>query len=206
MEVVEIAGSRIVVLPVIRGPVSEESKVENAFNEWEPSSVALSISKGEMDTLKKIRGKNVALETFEEEIYVSNLEKFGEVRKPPPCFTKAVKLCRDNQTECIGVDMTEEEFTDAYCHFITTLEMMSESWFKSRIHSKTSGAESPEEFVIRFDKAVNKTRGHRELEREREKVMAHKMRMLAREQKIILGVIELERSAGVLSALKKKRG
>lgn len=206
MEVVEIAGSRIIVLPVIRGLVSEKSKVEIAFNKWKPSSVALSISKEEVDTLKKIRGKEAPLETFEEEFYVSRLEKFGEVRKPPPCFTRAVEVCRANQTECVGVDMTEDEYTDAFCHFITTMEMMRESWFKNRIHSKTSGAESPEEFVIMFDRAVNKTKGHRDLEREREKVMAHKIRMLARKQKIILGVIELERSAGVLSALKKKRG
>ncbi len=206
MEVVEIAGSRIVVLPVIKGLVSEERKVEHAFEKWGPSSVALSISEEEIDTLKRFGGESAALETFEEEVYVSNLEKFGKVRKPPPCFTRALELCLDNQTECIGVDMTEEEFTDAYCHFITAMEMMRESLFRSRIHSKTSGAESPEEFVIKFDKAVNKTRGHRELEREREKVMAHKMRMLAREHKIILGIIELERSAGVLTALKKRRG
>jgi hypothetical protein len=206
MEVIDIAGSRIAFLPVIRGLVSEESKVEEAFKDWGPGSVALSISEEEVDTLRRLGGKEAGLETFEEEVYVGNLEKFGKVKKPPPCFTKALELCIEAQIECIGVDMTEDEYTDAYCHFVTTMEMMRESWFKRRIHSKTSGAESPEEFVIRFDEAVNKTRGHRDLEREREKVMAHKTLMLAKEQKKILAVIELERSAGVLSALKNRRG
>lgn len=206
MEVVDITGSRIAFLPVIRGLVSEESKVEEAFNEWGPDSVALSISREEVDTLRRLGRKDAELETFEEEIYVGNLEKFGEVKKPPPCFTKALELCIDSQIDCVGVDMTEDEYTDAYCHFVTAMEMMRESWFKRRIHSKTLNAKSPEEFVIRFDEAVNKTRGHRDLEREREKVIAHRLLMLARERKKILAVVELERTAGVLSALKKKRG
>lgn len=206
MEVVEITGSRIAFLPVIRGLVSEETKVEEAFKEWSPGSVALSISTEEVDTLRRLGRRDAELETFEEEIYVGNLKKFGKVKKPPPCFTKAMELCTDNQIECVGVDMTEEEYTDAYCHFVSTMEMMRESWFRKRIHSKTSDAKSPEEFVIRFDEVVNKSTGHRALEREREKVMTHKIRMLAKEQKKILAIIELERSAGVLSLLKKKRG
>ncbi len=204
MEVVNVAGSRIAFLPVIRGLVSEESKVEEAFKEYEPDSVALSISDEEVNTLRRLGRKDAELETFEEEIYVGTLEKFGKVKKPPPCFRRALELCIDGQVECIGVDMTEDEYTDAYCHFVTTMEMMRESWFKRRIHSKTMNAESPEDFVIRFDEAVNKTRGHRELEREREKVIAHKILMLAKERKRILAVVELERSAGVLYALKKK--
>ncbi len=205
MDVVEIGESQVAVLPVVRGLVSEEERVKEAFNEWEPISVALSISAEELDTLEALGDQEAALETFEEEVYVKNLRKFGKVRKPPPCFTKALGLCRENGVECVGVDMTEDEYTDAYCHFVTAIEMIRESWFKRRIAAKTANSVSPEEFVTRFDEVVNKTKGHRDLEREREKVIAHKISMLTKDRKRILAIIELERSAGVLSRLKEKR-
>jgi hypothetical protein len=137
---------------------------------------------------------------------VRNLSEFGDVKKPPPCFVAAVKHCSENGVECVGADMTEDEYTDAYCHFVSTVEMVRDSWSKKRLRAKMVDANSPEEFVMRFDGIVNKTQGHRDLEREREKVMAHKIRMLAKTRDKILAVIELERSAGVLAELKKKRG
>jgi hypothetical protein len=206
MEVVDLGGSNIAVLPVVRGLVSEGNKVRETIDRWTPSSVALSISKEEVQTLKKMEKDEANLETFEEEFYVRNLSEFGDVKKPPPCFVAAVKHCAENGVECVGADMTEDEYTDAYCHFVSTMEMMRDSWSKNRLRAKMVNVNSPEEFVLRFDEIVNKTQGHRDLEREREKVMAHRIRMLAKTQDRILAVIELERSEGVLTELKKKRG
>jgi hypothetical protein len=206
MEVVEIGGSQIAVLPVMRGLVSEGAKVEKAISGWTPASVALSISTQEVQTLMRMGEKEAILETFEEEFYVSNLSEFGEVKKPPPCFVAAVKACKANDMECVGADMTEDEYTDAYCHFVSTMEMMRDSWSKKRLGSKALNADTPEEFVLKFDRIVNKTQGHRDLEREREKVMAHKIWMLTKASAKVLAIIELERSEGVLTELKKKRG
>jgi hypothetical protein len=206
MEVVDIGGSQIAVMPVVRGLVSEGTKVEDAIRRWTPKSVALSISTEEVQTLKKLGDKEAVLETCEEEFYVRNLSEFGEVRKPPPCFTAAVKVCDVKEVECVGADMTEDEYTDAYCHFVSTMEMMRDSWSNKRLRSKMLNTDTAEEFVMNFDKVVNKTQGHRDLEKEREKVMAHKIRMLAKNSDRILAIIELERSKGVLAELKKKRG
>jgi hypothetical protein len=206
MEVVDFGGSRIAVLPVVRGLVSEGGKVEDAIRRWTPESVALSISREEVQTLQNMGDEEGVLETFEEEFYVMNLSEFGEVKKPPPCFVAAVKHCAKNDVECVGADMTDDEYTDAYCYFISTIEMMRDSWSKKRLRTKMLEASSPEEFVLRFDGIVNKTQGYRDLEREREKVMAHRIRMLAKTRSKILAVIELERSEGVLTELKKKRG
>ncbi|UCD91950.1 MAG: hypothetical protein JSV43_06880 [Methanobacteriota archaeon] len=205
MEVVYVGSSKVAVLPVVRGLVSEERKVESNFNKWTPGSVALSISKEELEALKQFKDEGAELETFEEEVYVSRLSEFGEVRKPPPCFHKAVKLCTENEIECVGVDMTEVEYTDAYCHFVSTFEVMRASWFKKRLQSDSLKSETPEEFVLKFDQTVNKSKGFQELEKEREKVIAHKIWKMAKTQNKIMAVIELERSDGVLSELKKKR-
>ncbi len=205
MEVVNVGTSKVAILPVVRGLVSEERKVEGAFKKWKSSSVALSISKEELEALKQFKDEMAELETFEEEVYVSRLSKFGEVKKPPPCFLKAVKLCTENDVECVGVDMTEDEYTDAYCHFVSTFEVMRQSWFKKKLQSKSLESETPEEFVLKFDQTVNKSKGFKELERERERVIAHKIWMLAKTQDKIMAVIEIERADGVLSELKKKR-
>jgi hypothetical protein len=205
MEYVDIGPSRVMVLPVVRGLVSEEAKVEDAFEKCSPGAVALSISKEEAESLKILEKEEAPLETPEEEVYVENLRKFGEVRKPPPCFSKAVNLCKESSVECVGADMTEEEYTDAYCHFISTLEVMRDSWFKAKLDKKSLEAKTPEEFVLKFDSIVNKTKGHKGLEREREKVMAHKIWKLSKKQRMILAIIELERANGVVSELKKKR-
>lgn len=206
MEVVDLGGSKIAILPVIRGLVSEGGKVRQTIDYWTPSSVALSISKEEVRTLRRMAKDEAALETFEEEFYVRNLSEFGEVKKPPPCFVVAVKHCMKNGVECVGADMTEDEYTDAYCHFVSTMEMMRDSWSKKRLRTKAVKASTPEEFVLKFDSIVNKTQGHRDLEKEREKVMVHRIWMLAKKKNKILAIIELERSKGVLEELKKKRG
>ena len=101
--------------------------------------------------------------------------------------------------------MTEEEYTDAYCHFISTFDIMRDSWFKAKLDKKSLEAKTPEEFVLKFDRTVNKTKGHKGLEREREKVMAHKIWKLTKKQSVILAIIELERAGGVVSELRKKR-
>ncbi|MFQ6059716.1 MAG: hypothetical protein ACE5KV_00260 [Thermoplasmata archaeon] len=205
MQVVEIGSSRIAVLPVVRGLTSEEERVEDAFRVWNPGLVVLSISKEEVESLKVLRDDEFPPESYEERAYMVNLSRFGEVKKPPPCFQKAVNLCTEMDVDCVGADMTEEEYTDAYCYFISTLEVMRESWFKRSLDSKTLRAESPSEFVLKFDSIVNKSRGHRELERERERVIAHKLWKLAKREDRILAIIELERADGVISELRKKR-
>lgn len=206
MEVVDLGGSKIAILPVVRGLVSEGNRVRETIDYWTPSSVALSISKEEVQTLKRMAKDEADLETFEEEFYVRNLSEFGEVKKPPPCFVVAVRHCMKNGVECVGADMTEDEYTDAYCHFVSTMEMMRDGWSKKRLRRKAVEASTPEEFVLKFDSIVNKTQGHRDLEKEREKVMVHRIWMLAKKKSKILAIIELERSEGVLEELKKKRG
>jgi hypothetical protein len=205
MEVVDLGSTQIAVLPVIRGLVSEAGKVKETISRWTPSLVALSISREEVQTLKKMEEDEADLETFEEEFYVRNLSEFGDVRKPPPCFVAAVTACSEGDLACVGADMTEDEYTDAYCHFVSTMEMMRDGWSKKRLLRMAVDASTPEEFVLKFDSIVNKTQGHRELEREREKVMAHKLWMLTRKQSKILAIIEFERSEGVLEELKNKK-
>ena len=51
MRSVEINGSTVRILPVVKGLVSEGDEVEKAINEEDPDAIAISISKEELTAL-----------------------------------------------------------------------------------------------------------------------------------------------------------
>lgn len=80
---VEINGSIIRFLAVVKGLVSEGEAVEKAINEDNPDAIAISISKEELAAL----GTKEDYEKYEpsdiEEIYSVLLETFGKVDPTP---------------------------------------------------------------------------------------------------------------------------
>src|SRR2546422_10749556 len=90
MDVVALGGCRVHVMPVVRGLVSESEAVRAAFSEARPDAVALSIGREEIEALRAHPGGSVPPDNLEEEVYVRGLSRFGEVRKPPPCFVEAL--------------------------------------------------------------------------------------------------------------------
>ncbi len=79
--------------------------------------------------------------------------------------------------------------------------MIRESFFARRATGKKFDLSSPCAFAISWDKRVNKAKGFRELELEREKHMVAALRNLAKMYRNILAVVECERSEGVLRVL-----
>src|SRR6266511_3478982 len=95
MDVVALGGCRVHLMPVVRGLVSEAGRVRAAFSEVGPEAVALSISREELEGLRAFKGGNAQPDNPEEEVYVNGLGRYGEVRKPPPCFVEAAASARD---------------------------------------------------------------------------------------------------------------
>jgi len=202
MDVIEWPpGHRIFFLPVVRGLESERLKVKQALEESSPKVIALSISPEELDGLEKYGGGNIPAANFEEEIYMERLSEFGEVSKPPPCFLEARDQAKDRNLKLEPLDLNNEDFTEAYVINVSTIEMM----FHSRIERKLRGprlqAQTPEEFVLEFDKAINSKLGYRRLEMAREKHMAKRLAKLMDESAATLALVELERAEGVKRAL-----
>ena len=201
MEEIELNGSRIYVLPVIKGLVSEGEKVRNAISEIKPQAVGISISKEELEGLRSYQGEEIELSDLEE-AYRAGLQEFGEVQLPPPCYLEAVKATDELGIPLIPIDMNEELFSERYCELIGGLELMKESFFSHRIARKRFIMDSPEEFVLDYDKKVNGGRGISSLNEEREAHMTASTIDLASHYGRLLILVEMERSRGYLEKIK----
>ncbi len=202
---VEMNGSIVSILPVVKGLVSEEETVASAFAEAHPDAVAVSISKEELQGLGRKEDYDKYEPSSLEVAYAENLSTFGKVVIPPPCFVKSLELCEKNSLPIIAIDMDEENFSDAFCDNVGGLDLLRESLFARKAWKRRFDLSSPENFVIDWDRRVNKAGGFRELERRREMHMADALAEAARTYKRILAVVEAERVEGVLDGMRDKQ-
>jgi hypothetical protein len=202
MQEIEVNGSKVFALPVIKGLVSEGEKVRIAIQECQPTVVAVSISKEELEGLRTYQGEEIELSDLEE-AYKAGLEEFGKVQLPPPCYIEAVKACAEQNIALIPIDMNEDLFSERYCELVGGFELMKESYFSHRLARKKFNIESAEAFIKDYDQKINGGRGISALNREREEHMANALFDLASDRERILCLMELERD-GSFELLKGK--
>jgi hypothetical protein len=199
-------GCEIFLLPVIRGLVSEEEQVERHAKEFAPDTVALSISPEELKALREHDGKPLEpmCGTIEENVYESGLGKFGQVERPPRCFTAAIKISDELDARVVGVDLTEEEFTRSYVSLVSGWDFVRRALGRNRISSARFDMSAPDVFVLDWDRCLRKVHGYDLLEQRREAQIAKAISELAGRSKKLLAIVELERARGVLERLNNK--
>jgi hypothetical protein len=204
MEVIEgPSGRRIFLLAVIRGLESERVEVRKALGEASADAIAISISEEELKALDDYEKGDVPPSNFEEDVYIGGLSRFGEVKKPPPCFLEARDLARSRGLRFLALDMDDHDYTEAYVSNVGTVEMMLHSMSEGRLRRKQFKAETPRDFVLEFDSVVNGSKGFKRLETARENHMAERLAELSRDCATILAVVEVERAEGVGHALSR---
>jgi len=199
-----IGGCSVYVLPVIKGLLSESKKVEQAFTSLQPDLLALSISKEELDGLKNLPEDFEPELTRYEEIYAKGLGRFGEVAAPPPCYVAALELAEHDRIPIVAVDLDEASYTDLYCASVpgTTLFRHSiRTWILKR---RTFGAETPEDFVLAWDRTVNKLDGFDIVEEKRADAIAAGIDAASKKSRRLLALVELERAGDVFSRLSRR--
>ena len=193
MRSIEINGSTIQFLPVVKGLVSEGDAVEKAINEGYPDVIAVSISKEELAAL----GNKEDYDKYEpsdiEEIYSVLLETFGEVKIPPPCYVKARDVGTEKNITLVPIDMNEELYTETYCYEVGGVDLIRESMYVKQAHRKRFDFTSAGAFALDWDKKINRPGGFRKLNLKREEHMAEAMVKLTGKYHRILAVIEYER-------------
>jgi len=200
MQRIELNGSKVYVLPVIKGLVSEGEKVRGAIVELRPDAVGISISREELEGLRSYQDEEIELSDLEE-AYKAGLQEFGEVLLPPPCYTEAVKVTDELGIPLIPVDMNEDLFSERYCELIGGLELMKESFLSHRVVRKRFDMDSAEAFVLDYDRKVNGGRGMSTLNAEREGHMAKTAAEMAEGRRSLLLLLERERSEGVVQRM-----
>jgi len=210
----------LALLPVVKGLRTEGERAVQLIGPFRPEAVCLSVGREELLFLRDFERRLLQGATreeliqeygpedfdpsnIEEEVYLENLRRFGEVEKPPPCFSAAVRFCVEHDIPCLPLDMEEQVFSAAYVHHVTTWDVIRRSWSKESLRRMGLPGTSAEELVEAFDKKVNFSEGYRALERAREEHMAKSLVRHARQYKRLFGLIEQERSRGVLQRLEE---
>src|SRR3989442_1829984 len=202
MDEVRLGLASVTILSVIRGLPSERSTVATAIRATKPDVVALSIGPEELQTLRVYHGGPLEPENFEEEIYVAGLSAWEPPVEPPPCFTEAVRVAEKQGTRLEAIDMDEVTYTENYVDSVSTLEVILPGRLERRLAKKRFDARTPQEFVLAWYAEVNGPPGLARLQARRGAFMAARLRQIAAEGSSVLAVIEVERTRGVLAALR----
>lgn len=193
----------VILIPVIKGLVSEVQEVDKAIKETTPKALGISVSKEELKTLSTLGDMDARPSSEHEKAYVKGLQRFGEVRKPPPCYTEGLAQAKRLRIPCVALDMDESLFSEAYCNFVSVVDVMKQTRDSRTILNKDFKAGSPGEFVLEFDAYVNRHRGFERLEREREKHIALRLSKMAGKWPRVLALVDAERADGVLENLER---
>lgn len=204
-ELIRLGKGEVLVVPVIRGLVSEGERVRGAVLKFSPVMVAMSISPEELTALKQHDGKDLEpmSGTLEENVYEGGLCKFGGVARPPRCFTAALEVAKEQGIETAGVDLTEAEFTQAYVHLVSGWDFVRKTLGGGRFSRAKFDLSSAEAFVLDWDRRLRKAKGYDALERRREAQVSRGVAELVERKGKVVAIVELERVSGVVERLKR---
>lgn len=190
---------KIYLTGAVRGLIPEGERVVALIESISPDAVGITISSEGLETLKNPEmnasgGKPV---NVEEEVYMRGLSKYGKVVRPPPCFSMAVLRSVKDNIVIKALDMDDEHYTAAYCRYVSTMDMMRQgragkSLLRYRFKSTTAA-----NFVVEWDRLVNRFAGYRSLEKAREHWFAKGICRLSEKHGKILIIVELERLPGL---------
>ena len=195
---------QILLIGAVRGLISEGEKVKSTFEQFKPNIIGISTSKESVQAMAEhITTNNDVPEPAnqEEDMYIEGLKIFGEVVRPPPCYSEAWKLAKKNEIPIKGIDMDDEHFTAAFCKYVSTLEMVRQGRCEKKWARHAFISQTPEDFVMEWDSVVNWLPGYQALEHAREQWIAKGIGILAKKHDKVLVIVELERLAGIKNFL-----
>jgi hypothetical protein len=199
MRKINKGSSKVYVPDIINGLTEEVAKVRKAYIKIKPNVVALQVSEGELEGLRRyINGEK--LEHFlsnYEEIYARKLAEYGEVKVPPPCYEEALRICHENEIPAEAIDMDDMLFADVFCDSVSSWDLIRHSLRVKKLKRMRFRAESAREFIMEWDREINKLKGFKNLESKREDHMARRITTLTGQYKRILCIMELQRAEGV---------
>ncbi len=194
---IDTAARRIELLGACQGLEGEAEQAAEAIRGFQPDVVALGLDPHVVEHVHEFQEGSPF--SVEDEAYRRGLEAFGEVRLPPPEYAAAVEAAADVGAELRGVDMPEPEYMQRYTDIVGVLDLTRRAFRVRWLKTKPPKTESPRAFCKAFDERINQG-PYRELERVREREIAHRLRDLA-EAGSVACVLEIQRLEGVEAAL-----
>ena len=200
---IRIGECDIDIIPIIKGLVSEKEKVIEALSKKDYETAGVSWGIEEIEAVRRrdeITGDN---ETNDIDIiYLYKLKEFGDVDMPDPAFTYVVDEFSKKGISVIPLDMADQEFAEAYCNEVSTLDFLRENKIVKKMMKKEFTTSSPEEFMMEWDSLINEVKGYRKMNRVKERFVAEQIMDLAKYRKNALVLVEYERYEGILSIIR----
>jgi len=202
-----IDSSKMYLLGTIKGLKSEGENVKKAFKIAKPDVIGLHISSEEMEGLEATATGEITEMglSHSEEIYGLNLAAYGEVQVPPPSLVTAYRIALKNDIILAPLDMNDEKYADVFTKTVSTFHLIRHSFRVKRLRKRKFNSPDARSFALEWDSQINRVKGYRQMEVERERYIAENIFYLSREHSRILAVLELERLQGIYSKLKEMK-
>ena len=205
MNSLRIGDCDIDIIPIVKGLISEKDKVVEALSKKDYETAAVSWGIEEIEAVKRrdeITGDN---ETNDIDIvYMYKLKKFGNVEMPDPAFTYAVDEFSKKGVSVIPLDMSDDEYSEAYCREVSTFDFLKENKIVVKAMKREFTAQTPEEFATEWDSLINEIKGYRKMNAVREEFIADQILDIARYRRCVLALVDYERYDGIMSILERK--
>ena len=198
-------GCRLDIIPIVKGLISERDKVIDAMskNDYETCGVSWGIE--EIEAVRRrdeITGDNETNDL--DVVYLYKLKRFGDVDMPDPAFTYAVDEFSKKGVAVIPLDMSDDEFSEAYCREVSTWDFLKENKIVSKAMKKEFTDASPEDFIMEWDSLINEVKGYRKMNALKEEFIADQIADLTKYRKNALILVDYERSERVVSLLEER--
>jgi hypothetical protein len=207
VERVAVEGGEVVLLPTVRGLVSEAQRVREAFAEGRPTVVALGASPEATAALLRFE-PSPGLDLYEdlpdaELAYSARLQAYGEVALPPPDLMEAARLAKEAGVPLRGADLPEARYEDVFAAEVSAWGLLRYGRVQRKLVKRPPAAADARAFALAWDAAIRKVKGLDRVEKARESHMAQAARLLVREHGgPALLVVDVARAEGVLACLR----
>ena len=190
------------IIPIIKGLVSETEKVKDALSKKDYETAGVSWGIEEIEAVRRrdeITGENETNDL--DVVYLYKLKTFGDVDMPDPAFTYVVDEFSKKGVSIIPLDMSDEEFAEAYCNEVSTFDFLKEGKIVSKAMKREFDNTSPEAFIMEWDALINEVKGYRKMNRVKEEFIANQIKDVAKYRKNALILVDYERFQGIMDIL-----
>lgn len=204
MRSLRIGDCDIDIIPIIKGLISEKDKVAEALSSKDYDSAGVSWGIEEIEAVRRrdeITGDNETNDL--DVVYLYKLKTFGDVDMPDPAFTYLIDEFSRTGKSVIPLDMSDDEFAEAYCNEVSTFDFLKEGKIVKKAMKREFDTSSPETFIKEWDSLINEVKGYRKMNVLKEEFIAKQIRDVARYRKNALILVDYERFDGIMALLEE---
>ena len=204
MRSLRIGDCDIDIIPIIKGLISEKDKVAEALSSKDYDSAGVSWGIEEIEAVRRrdeIIGDNETNDL--DVVYLYKLKTFGDVDMPDPAFTYLIDEFSRTGKSVIPLDMSDDEFAEAYCNEVSTFDFLKEGKIVKKAMKREFDISSPESFIKEWDLLINEVKGYRKMNVLTEEFIAKQIRDVARYRKNALILVDYERFDGIMALLEE---